>query len=140
MRRLMFLLLVGLLSLALIQCAPAPAPSAPTEAPSTEAPPTEAPAAAAPTPTEVPPTQAAQAQPKILRVAATASVTTWDPSASFSTEALYMANLYEPLMWINPDGTFKLALAESWDTSEDGLTWTFHLRDGVLEVQGEEAT
>jgi peptide/nickel transport system substrate-binding protein len=140
MRRLMFLLLVGLLSLALIQCAPPPAPSAPTEAPSTEAPPTEAPAAAAPTPTEVPPTQAAQAQPKILRVAATASVTTWDPSASFSTEALYMANLYEPLMWINPDGTFKPALAESWDTSEDGLTWTFHLRDGVKFHDGETLT
>jgi peptide/nickel transport system substrate-binding protein len=140
MRRLMFLLLVGLLSLALIQCAPPPAPSAPTEAPSTEAPPTEAPAAAAPTPTEVPPTQAAQAQPKILRVAATASVTTWDPSASFSTEALYMANLYEPLMWINPDGTFKPALAESWETSEDGLTWTFHLRDGVKFHDGETLT
>jgi peptide/nickel transport system substrate-binding protein len=140
MRRLMFLLLVGLLSLALIQCAPAPAPSAPTEAPSTEAPPTEAPAAVAPTPTEAPPTQAAQAQPKILRVAATASVTTWDPSASFSTEALYMANLYEPLMWINPDGTFKPALAESWETSEDGLTWTFHLRDGVKFHDGETLT
>jgi peptide/nickel transport system substrate-binding protein len=143
MRRLMFLLLVGLLSLALIQCAPPatpPPPSAPTEAPSTEVPPTEAPAAAAPTPTEVPPTQAAQAQPKILRVAATASVTTWDPSASFSTEALYMANLYEPLMWINPDGTFKPALAESWETSEDGLTWTFHLRDGVKFHDGEALT
>ncbi len=143
MRRLMFLLLVGLLSLALIQCAPPatpPPPSAPTEAPSTEAPPTEAPAAAAPTPTEAPPTQAAQAQPKILRVAATASVTTWDPSASFSTEALYMANLYEPLMWINPDGTFNPALAESWETSEDGLTWTFHLRDGVKFHDGEPLT
>jgi peptide/nickel transport system substrate-binding protein len=143
MRRLMFLLLVGLLSLALIQCAPPatpPPPSAATEAPSTEAPPTEAPAAAAPTPTEAPPTQAAQAQPKILRVAATASVTTWDPSASFSTEALYMANLYEPLMWINPDGTFNPALAESWETSEDGLTWTFHLRDGVKFHDGEPLT
>lgn len=143
MRRLMFLLLVGLLSLALIQCAPPATPSptsAPTEAPPTQAPVTEAPAAAAPTPTEAPPTQAAQAQPRILRVAATASVTTWDPSASFSTEALYMANLYEPLMWINPDGTFNPALAESWETSEDGLTWTFHLRDGVKFHDGEPLT
>jgi peptide/nickel transport system substrate-binding protein len=138
MRRLMFLLLVGLLSLALIQCA-SPATPLPTSPP-TQAPVTEAPAVAAPTPTEVPPTQEAQAQPKILRVAATASVTTWDPSASFSTEALYMANIYEPLMWINPDGSFKPALAESWETSEDGLTWTFHLRDGVKFHDGEALT
>jgi peptide/nickel transport system substrate-binding protein len=143
MRRLMFLLLVGLLSLALIQCAPPATPpptSPPTQAPPTQAPATEAAVAAAPTPTEVPPTQEAQAQPKILRVAATASVTTWDPSASFSTEALYMANIYESLMWINPDGTFKPALAESWETSEDGLTWTFHLRDGVKFHDGETLT
>ena len=34
----------------------------------------------------------------LLRVAATAAVTTWDPIKSFSTEALYMANIYEPLL------------------------------------------
>lgn len=143
MKRLMFLLLVGLLSLALTQCAPKATPSPlppPTEPPPTEAPPTEAPTAVPPTPTEVPPTEEVQVQPKILRVAATASVTTWDPSASFSTEALYMANIYEPLMWINPDGTFEPALAESWEVSEDGLAWTFHLREGVTFHDGESLT
>lgn len=133
MKRLMFLLLMGLLSLALIQCAPQATPP-PTS------PPTEAPAAIAPTPTEVPPTEEVQAQPRILRVAATASVTTWDPSASFSTEALYMANIYEPLIWINPDGSFKSALAESWEASEDGLVWTFNLREGVKFHDGESLT
>ena len=140
MKRLMLLLLVGLLSLALTQCAPKATPSPlppPTEPPPTEAPPTEAPTAVPPTPTEVPPTEEVQVQPKILRVAATASVTTWDPSASFSTEALYMANIYEPLMWINPDGTFEPALAESWEVSEDGLMWTFNLREGVTFHDGE---
>ena len=34
--------------------------------------------------------------PQVLTFATTASVTTWDPTQSFSTEALYMANLYEP--------------------------------------------
>ncbi|HEC34952.1 MAG TPA: ABC transporter substrate-binding protein [Anaerolineae bacterium] len=67
-------------------------------------------------------------------------MTTWDPSASFSTEALYMANLYEPLIWIRPDGTFEPALAESWDVSEDGLTWTFHLRPGVKFHDGDTLT
>ena len=28
-------------------------------------------------------------------------------------------------------------MAESWDVSEDGLTWTFHLRDGVVWSDGE---
>ena len=47
---------------------------------------------------------ARQASPSLLRVAATAAVTTWDPVKSFSTEVLYMANLYEPLVYANPPG------------------------------------
>ena len=132
MKRLLYFLFVGLLALTLVQCGKptTPKPEEPTSPPAaTQPPPTEAPTAE---PTEVP--------PKILRVAATASVTTWDPSSSFSTEALYLANIYEPLMWINPDGTFEPALAESWDVSDDGLTWTFHIRDGVKFHDGSELT
>jgi len=69
-----------------------------------------------------------------LRVSSTASVTTWDPSLSFSTEAVYLANIYEPLLWANPTGyaePFAPALATSWETADDGLSWTFHLREGV---------
>jgi peptide/nickel transport system substrate-binding protein len=32
------------------------------------------------------------------------------------------------------------SLAESWDTSDDGLTWTFHVRDGVSWSDGEPLT
>jgi peptide/nickel transport system substrate-binding protein len=130
MKHVMLLLLVGLLSLALVGCVPSA--TQPTPPPATEAPPSESPAAEAPT-------EEVQA-PKVLRVAATASVTTWDPSASFSTEALYMANLYEPLLWINPDGSFEPALAESYEVSDDGLVWTFKLRDGVTFHDGEPLT
>lgn len=31
-------------------------------------------------------------------------------------------------------------LAESWEVSDDGLTWTFHLHQGVLWQDGEELT
>ena len=58
--------------------------------------------------------------PLVLKVAATANITTWDPVKSFSTEALYMANIYEPLLWINPPGaaeTYTPALATSWEPS-----------------------
>ncbi|HEY73186.1 MAG: hypothetical protein B6I35_04280 [Anaerolineaceae bacterium 4572_32.2] len=136
MKRLLYLLFIGLLALTLVQCGqPAtPEPEEPVAPPpeATEAPPAEE-------PTEEPTAEPPPAL-KILRVAATASVTTWDPSASFSTEALYMANLYEPLMWINPDGSFEPALAESWDVSDDGLAWTFHIREGVTFHDGESLT
>ena len=32
------------------------------------------------------------------------------------------------------------ALAESWETSEDGLTWTFHMREGVMWNDGVPLT
>ena len=47
---------------------------------------------------------AAAQDPNVLKVATTANITTWDPVASFSTEAFYLANIYEPLLWINPPG------------------------------------
>jgi peptide/nickel transport system substrate-binding protein len=31
-------------------------------------------------------------------------------------------------------------LATSWDTSDDGLTWTFHIRDGVTWSDGQDLT
>jgi len=31
-------------------------------------------------------------------------------------------------------------LAESWETSDDGLTWTFHIREGVVWHDGEPLT
>jgi peptide/nickel transport system substrate-binding protein len=75
----------------------------------------------------------------ILRLAYTSTVTTWDPSVSFSTEVVYMANVYEPLMYANPPGSaepFSPALATSWEVSKDGLEWTFHLRQGVTFHDG----
>lgn len=42
-----------------------------------------------------------------------------------------LANLYDTLVFPNAKGLVDPWLAESWDTSTDGLTWTFHLRQGV---------
>lgn len=102
---------------------------------------TQAPAATE-APTAVPPTEAPP-QPRVLKVAATANITTWDPVKSFSTEALYMANFYEQLLRINPSGSAELftpLLAESWESSPDAMTWTFKLRTGVKFHDGEPLT
>ncbi|MGO3148083.1 MAG: ABC transporter substrate-binding protein [Leucobacter sp.] len=77
--------------------------------------------------------------PAILSVAASAAVTTWDPVRSFSTEALYMGNVYEGLLKANPAGSeepFTPGLAEDWAVSDDGLTWTFNLRDDATFHSG----
>lgn len=91
------------------------------------------------------PTQPSEAKPelRVLKVANTANITTWDPIASFSTEAAYMANMYEQLLRINPPTAaerFKPLLAERWEISEDGKVWTFYLRPNVKFHDGEPLT
>ena len=39
--------------------------------------------------------------------------------------------VYDRLFWFNPDGDREPALAESFEISDDGLVYTFHLRRGV---------
>jgi peptide/nickel transport system substrate-binding protein len=81
--------------------------------------------------------------PRVLRVAATANITTWDPIKSFSTEALYMANIYEQLLRINPPDAperFTPLLAQHWTVSDDGMSWDFHLRPNVTFHDGERLT
>lgn len=75
----------------------------------------------------------------ILKVATSSAVTTWDPIQSFSTEAFYMANIYEPLLWKNAVGSkadYTPAIAQSWTHSADGLVWTFKIRSGATFHDG----
>lgn len=53
---------------------------------------------------------------------------------------LALSNIYDCLLFLEPDGSLTPALAESYDVSEDGLTYTFHLRQGVKFHNGEEMT
>jgi len=125
----LFVSVLVALSVILSACAPAA-----TEAPAVEAPAQPA-ATEAPAPTEAPPPA-----PTVLKIANTANITTWDPIASFSTEAAYMANSYEQLLRINPPGSaeqYTPLLAESWESNADGTVWTFHLRSGVTFHDGE---
>lgn len=49
-----------------------------------------------------------------------------------------LANLYDTLVFPNAEGGVDPWLAESWDVSDDGLTFTFHLRKGVKFHDGSE--
>jgi peptide/nickel transport system substrate-binding protein len=63
-----------------------------------------------------------------------------DPTAGAAAaidEVVY-ANVFEGLTRFGPDGSVNPALAKSWDISEDGLTYTFHLQDGVKFHDGTD--
>ncbi len=49
-----------------------------------------------------------------------------------------LENVYDTLVQPGEDLTMEPALAESWETSEDLLTWTFTLREGVTFHDGSE--
>jgi peptide/nickel transport system substrate-binding protein len=49
-----------------------------------------------------------------------------------------LANLYDTLVFPNGEGGVDPWLAESWDISDDDLTYTFHLRQGVMFHDGSE--
>lgn len=59
-------------------------------------------------------------------------------SAYFSFQVL--ENVFDTL--VEPDANLEMqpALAESWEVSEDQLTWTFDLREGVTFHDGSEFT
>ena len=40
--------------------------------------------------------------------------------------------VFETLVTVNSEGDIQPMLAESWESSDDGKTYTFHLREGVL--------
>jgi peptide/nickel transport system substrate-binding protein len=45
--------------------------------------------------------------------------------------------MYDSLLWIDDSGELVPELAESWEVSDDGLEYTFHLRQGVTFHNGE---
>ncbi|CAN5819210.1 ABC transporter substrate-binding protein [soil metagenome] len=51
-----------------------------------------------------------------------------------------LENVYDTLVQPGDDLQMEAALAESWEISEDNLTWTFILREGVTFHNGRELT
>lgn len=51
-----------------------------------------------------------------------------------------ICNIFEGLVRTKFDDTYEPGCAKSWDVSEDGLTYTFHLRDGLKWSDGKPLT
>ncbi|MCK4785966.1 MAG: hypothetical protein KAV87_19575, partial [Desulfobacteraceae bacterium] len=120
--------LLMILSFTMAACKPA----SPTPAPAIE------PVEEAPPPSPVP-----EAEKNVFVYVLAPTFPDIDPSVSFSDDSVVVGNVYETLVFYNPPGSEDVlgpALATGWESSEDGLTWIFHLREGVKFHDGSEFT
>src|SRR5690349_22182853 len=84
---------------------------------------------------------AAQAASGTFVTAQTSEATGLDPQLVPALSRSRRSPLtYNQLVRFDPDMTPRPELAESWETSKDGLTWTFKLRQGVKFHDGQEMT
>ena len=64
---------------------------------------------------------------------------TLDPSLNSAVDgANTIITIFEPLLIINENNEVIGGQAESWEASEDGLTWTFTMRDGLKWSDGTD--
>lgn len=69
---------------------------------------------------------------KILRTNNNSQPGTLDPALATGThESWILQHVYEGLMRYNDKNELEPGMAESYEVSEDGLTYTFKLRDGI---------
>lgn len=78
---------------------------------------------------------------KTFRIGTPVSIDTLNPLASYmqiGSEVFLL--VYDPLVRYDENFEPTPCLADSWETSNDGLTWTFHLKEGVKWHDGEPFT
>ena len=91
----------------------------------------------APAATEAPAAEAS----KILPVQVGPNPETLDPALNSAVDGGNMIlHLFECLLTVDQNGAIAPGAAETWECSEDGLTWTFHLRDGLKWSDGTAMT
>jgi peptide/nickel transport system substrate-binding protein len=76
-----------------------------------------------------------------LRIGWIGKPDTLNPAYAFLTESYTIFDLiYSTLDTEGADGSYIGALAKDWSVSDDGLTWTYHLKDGIKWHNGEAFT
>lgn len=91
--------------------------------------------------TETSDTGTQSSEPAVVRIGWAGSPDTLNPGTGVLTEAYTLFELvYDSMYQLNLDGTYSLELADSVDISDDGLVYTYHIRDGVTFHDGEPLT
>ncbi|MEZ4711330.1 MAG: ABC transporter substrate-binding protein [Caldilineaceae bacterium] len=83
----------------------------------------------------------ASAEPKVLTIGLTTDIAAIELPYAPERQATNASwTMYDSLIFPEADGTYSPALADSWEVSDDGLTYTFHLRQDVTFHNGEPFT
>jgi len=81
------------------------------------------------------------AEPVIVRRGNGEDPSSLDPARAEGVHSFsILTDLYEGLLALDADGTVIAGVAESWQVTEDGRTYTFHLRDDAQWSNGEPVT
>jgi len=77
----------------------------------------------------------------VLRIGWANKPDSLNPAYAFQSESYTIFHLiYSTLTTQATDGSYVGLLAKDWSVSEDGLTWTYHLKDGFKWHNGEPLT
>jgi len=153
-----FLIISMMVALSMIAAAcggPAATTTVPTSPPPTQAPATQAPttapgqptsttapeSTATPQATAAPPSQVKN--PNTFIDATIGEPESLDPAFAYDTASgNILINVYQTLLFPNKESAteFVPMLATSWDISSDGMTYTFHIRQGVKFQDGQDLT
>ncbi|MEA4907873.1 MAG: ABC transporter substrate-binding protein [Anaerolineaceae bacterium] len=92
-----------------------------------------APAATAPTQASTAPAGAqAPAQGGSLVIGLATEPVSLDPAAGlYIAEQFLLMNIYDPLIWVDPDLNLKPGLATAWESNDEGTQFTLKLRQDV---------
>ena len=83
----------------------------------------------------------ARAQDKILKISLSTELQILDPIVTRINSARVFAYLvYDTLVAMDSDGNFRPQMLDRWEISDDKLTYTFTLRDGLAWSDGAPVT
>ena len=84
---------------------------------------------------------AKNANGKVLTIEMGPDVESIDPALNTTNDGSnYITYLFDNLLRVDKDGKIAPSMAEKYEVSDDGLTWTFHLRDGLKWSDGSDFT
>jgi len=83
----------------------------------------------------------AQAEDRVLRVSLNTELQVLDPIVTtINATRVFTYLVYDQLIGLDSKGEYRPQMLRDWQTSPDRLTWTFHLRDGLVWSDGTPVT